>query len=81
MLTAGQMRAARGLLGWSQNDLAKAAGVGLSTVKRMEASLGIVRANAGNAWKVRKAIQSAGIELIDEDGGGGPGARWKRKQQ
>lgn len=79
MLTAGQMRAARGLLGWSQNDLAQAAGVGLSTVKRMEASEGIVRANAENAWKVRKAIQSAGIELIDEDGGGA-GARWSRKQ-
>lgn len=40
MLTIEQVRAARGLLGWSQSDLAKRAGLSLPTVKRVEAGTG-----------------------------------------
>ena len=35
-LTVAQIRAARGLLGWSQSDLADASGLSLPTVKRTE---------------------------------------------
>ena len=80
MITADQLRAARGLLDWTQEKLARASGVALSTVKRMEASQGLIRANTGNAWKVQKALQWAGIELIDDDGGDGAGVRWKKKK-
>ncbi|MFQ5774254.1 MAG: multiprotein-bridging factor 1 family protein [Kiloniellaceae bacterium] len=77
MITAGQLRAARGLLGWTQQDLANAAGLGVSTVKRMEASTGVVRGNTGNVWKVEQALHAAGVEFIDE-GNGGAGVRWKK---
>jgi transcriptional regulator with XRE-family HTH domain len=77
MLTSGQLRAARGLLGWNQENLAKAAGIAVSTVKRMEASNGLIRANTENAWKVEKALKAAGIALIEEDGAG-PGVRWSK---
>ena len=70
MLTVAQLRAARGLIGWNQGKLADTAGVALSTVKRMEGSVGLVRGNAENVWKVQRALQDAGIIFIDENGGG-----------
>jgi transcriptional regulator with XRE-family HTH domain len=69
-----QLRAARGLLGWSQNELAEAARVGLSTIRRMEASDGSLRGTAENVWKVQKALEEAGVIFIDEDDLG-PGVR------
>ena len=39
MITIEQLRAARGLLGWSQSELAERAGLSLPTVKRLEAGL------------------------------------------
>ena len=74
MLTAAQIRAARGLLNYSQNDLAEASGVALYTIRRMENSDGIARANSGNLWKVQKALEKAGVTFI-ESNGGGPGLR------
>ena len=69
-----QLRAARGLLGWSQNELAEAARVGLSTIRRMEASNGPLRGTAENVWKVQKALEEAGVIFINEDELG-PGVR------
>ena len=66
MITAGQLRAARGLLGWSQADLAENAGIGLSTVKRMEASDGPIRGIADSIWKVQRALEAAGISFFEE---------------
>ncbi|OGT80754.1 MAG: transcriptional regulator [Gammaproteobacteria bacterium RIFCSPLOWO2_02_FULL_61_13] len=80
MLTSGQLKAARALLGWDQRRLAKAAGVSLPTVQRMEASDGTVRANVDTLVKVIDALQSAGIELLAEgatSAGGGRGVRLK----
>jgi transcriptional regulator with XRE-family HTH domain len=79
VLTSDQLRAARGLLGWTQENLAQASGVAVSTVKRMEASNGVIRANTQNAWKVEQALRAAGVELIDENGGG-RGVRLKTKE-
>ena len=69
-----QTRAARGLLGWSQSQLAEASGIGLSTIRRMEASGGPLRGTAGNVWKVQQALEEAGVIFIDADDDG-PGVR------
>ena len=43
MMTSGQLKAARALLGIDQSQLAEMAGVSLATIQRMEASDGTVR--------------------------------------
>jgi transcriptional regulator with XRE-family HTH domain len=70
-MTAPQMRAARGLLDWSQTKLAEMADVALSTVKRME-SAGPERSSIENLDKVSTALQDAGVEFINGDA---PGVR------
>jgi len=67
--TIDQLRAARGLLGWSQSELAARAGLSLPTVKRLEGGFG-ARVSDDAQIKLQKAIESAGIEFIDENGGG-----------
>jgi predicted transcriptional regulator len=64
-----QLRAARGLLGWSQTDLAKASGLSLPTVKRVEAELNIRVSNEART-KLRAALEAAGIHFLNENGGG-----------
>ena len=78
-ITPGQLRAARGLIGWSQTNLAKRAGLSLPTVKRVETDLGI-RVSDDARTKLRQALEAAGIEFIDENGGG-PGVRLRKRQQ
>lgn len=66
MLTAGQLRAARALLGIDQKDLADKAGVSVQTIQRMEASDDIVRGVVETLMKVVEALDRAGIELIGD---------------
>lgn len=80
MITAGQMRAARALLGIDQRRLAELAGLSLPTIQRMEASDGTVRSNVESLVKVVEALSQAGVELIAEGAvshGGGRGVRLK----
>lgn len=80
MMTPGQMKAARALLGWDQCQLAEAAGVSLPTIQRMEASDGNVRGNVDTLVKVIDALDRSGIELINEGATslqGGRGVRLK----
>jgi transcriptional regulator with XRE-family HTH domain len=63
MLTPAQCRAARALLDWSQPELAKAAGIGLSTVVDFERSRRVVATESVDA--IRSAIEAAGVRLID----------------
>ena len=70
MLFVSQIRAARGLLGWNQTKLATMAGLALSTIKRMESGDALIKGNATNVWKIQCALEEAGIEFIDENGGG-----------
>ncbi len=79
MITVAQLRAARGLVGWSQARLADASGLALSTIKRMEGSDGPLRGNAGNVWKIQQALEEAGVIFIDADEEG-PGVRLKANQ-
>jgi transcriptional regulator with XRE-family HTH domain len=79
MLTIEQLRAARGLLGWSQSKLAARAGLSLPTVKRVEIDLGLrVSDEARN--KLQRALESGGVEFIEENGGG-PGVRLRKRHQ
>jgi transcriptional regulator with XRE-family HTH domain len=77
MITGGQLRAARSLLGWNQDALAENSGVAVSTVRRMEAGLGPVRGYSENVWSVQRALEEAGIQFIDQDDSGGAGVRFR----
>lgn len=74
ILHASQLKAARALIGWSQDKLAEESGVSSPTVKRMENSDRNVRGHAENVWKVQQCLETAGIEFIPE-GDGGVGVR------
>jgi transcriptional regulator with XRE-family HTH domain len=66
MITAGQLRAARALIGIDQRRLAELAGLSLPTIQRMEASEGVVRGNVESLTKLVGALNAAGIELIGD---------------
>ena len=81
MITAGQLRASRAILGIDQRALAEAAGLSLPTIQRMEASDGVVRGNVDSLMKLVAALDALGIELISDNApsqGGGRGVRLKR---
>ena len=67
MVYTSQIKAARSLLGWRQQDLARASGVGLATIQRIEMRDGPA---SGNYTKIQAALEKAGIEFTDGDGGG-----------
>ena len=69
MRYSSQIRAARGLLGWSQGKLARAAGVGLATLQRIEQSEGVVKGNFATVLKIQKALEHAGIHFTDDEAG------------
>ena len=68
-ITIEQLRAARGLLGWSQSELAGQAGLSLPTVKRAEAGTG-PRVSGEARRKLQQALEAAGIEFLAEDKAG-----------
>jgi transcriptional regulator with XRE-family HTH domain len=72
-LTSAQIRAARALLRWSAEDLAREAALGLATIRRAE-NVEVHSMTAANDLTVRHALEAAGVEFIDENGGG-PGVR------
>jgi hypothetical protein len=78
MLTGSQIRAARAILRWSGGTLAEKAGVGIQTIKRMEAVDGVPPGRAATVSDVQRALEAAGIEFID-DNGGGPGVRLRKR--
>jgi len=78
-LASRQIRAARGLLRWSAEDLAREAALGLATVRRAEGAENETSMTIANDLAVRRAFESAGVEFIDENGGG-PGVRLQKRQ-
>jgi transcriptional regulator with XRE-family HTH domain len=77
MITASQCRAARGLIGWSQQELAVRAGVGIMTVHQLEKDGSQPR--RATLEVVQRALESAGVEFIEENGGGA-GVRLRKKK-
>ena len=79
-ITSDQMRAARALIRWSAADLAQETNLGLATIRRAEVSEGATSMTVANQLAVRRALEDAGVEFIDENGGG-PGVRLRKRQQ
>ena len=71
-------RAARSLIDWTQQQLADAARVGLSTVKAFEVGRSIPVTN--NLSAIQTALEAAGIEFIPENGGGA-GVRMRERSK
>ena len=72
MVSSAQCRAARGLLDWSQQELADRAGIGIVTVRHLEANVHSPRRATLDV--LRRCFENAGVEFI-ESNGGGPGVR------
>jgi transcriptional regulator with XRE-family HTH domain len=69
-LTSAQIRAARALIRWSAEDLARASAVGVTTIRRAELAEEATSLTAANDRSLRRALEDAGVEFIDENGGG-----------
>jgi transcriptional regulator with XRE-family HTH domain len=76
MISAAQCRAARALIEWSQQDLANHAAVGIVTVHQLEA--GLSQPRRATLDVIRRALEAAGVEFIEENGGG-PGVRLRNR--
>lgn len=76
MITKAQIKAGRALVDMTAGELAERAGVGISTVQRME-KRGTETSSAGNVAAIQKALEAAGVEFIPENGGGA-GVRLKK---
>jgi transcriptional regulator with XRE-family HTH domain len=63
LLMAHQLRAARSMLRWEQEQLAGAAGVAIGTIKRIEAMDGTIRAHLETVQKIQRALEAAGVEF------------------
>jgi transcriptional regulator with XRE-family HTH domain len=79
-LSSSQIRAARALLRWSAEDLARESSLGLNTIKRAELTRDKTSLTVANDLAVRRALEAAGVEFIEENGGG-PGVRLKKRIQ
>lgn len=79
MTTVPQLRAARALLGWSQDDLAARSGVSKPTIARLELGSGELAGYASTRDKVVGALEAAGVTFLGngESVDGGPGVRLK----
>lgn len=78
VITAAQLRAARALAGIDQRELAERAGLSVPTIRRMEASDGVIRGNVDSLMKLIAALEAVGVVLIGEgadSAGGGRGVR------
>jgi predicted transcriptional regulator len=73
MANIKQIKAARGLLGWSQENLVEMSGVSISTIKRLEAEGGDLGGRPVTGEKIVAALERAGVEFLDD----GQGVRLK----
>ncbi len=78
MITSGQIKAGRGLVGWTARELAQRAEIGFSTLIRLESEEGVPSSNVRTLEAIKKAFEDAGIEFIGTPESGA-GVRWKIK--
>jgi transcriptional regulator with XRE-family HTH domain len=78
VISSGQLRASRALLGIDQRTLAGLCGLSLPTIQRMEASEGVIRGNVDSLMKLVTALEAAGIDLIAENAASNAGGRGVR---
>jgi len=78
VITGAQIRAARGLLGWSADELARRASISYSTVQRAETASGIPSVTARNLGAIQRPLEMAGVEFLTESDSAGAGVRLRR---
>jgi predicted transcriptional regulator len=80
LITADQIRAARGLLDWTQRDLAERTKLSTRTIKRMEGEPGPAASTEANVLAVQRVLEAAGIVFVDpgKSEKGGFGVRFKK---
>jgi len=74
LITGRQLKAARALVGWEQTELARKSGVAISTVRRMESFEGEIGARTGTLSLIKKSLEKAGVEFLNDDR---PGVRMR----
>lgn len=79
MITSGQIKAARALIGWSGTVLAEKSSIGFSTLMRLESIDGVPSIQLKTLEAIKRAFEDAGIEFIGTPESGA-GVRWKPKQ-
>jgi transcriptional regulator with XRE-family HTH domain len=70
MLQAAQIRAARALLAWRQEELAKAAKIGLATLARIEQREGPAQGHTSTIMSIQAALERAGVRFTEDEHGG-----------
>jgi hypothetical protein len=73
-LTSAQIRAARALIRWSAEDLARHTALSVTTIRRAELMPNTTALTRANDQAIRRALEQAGVEFIDAYDGG-PGVR------
>jgi transcriptional regulator with XRE-family HTH domain len=81
MLRSAQIRAGRALLGWRQQDLSKASGVGTATIYRIEKTENSITGNVSTLIKIQTALEKAGIQFLENDESGGFGVRFAKQKR
>jgi DNA-binding XRE family transcriptional regulator len=76
-VTSAQVRMARAALNWKVRDLANATGLHRNTINNIE--VGRYAGDPKSLETIENVLRKAGIEFIDENGGG-PGARLRKRQ-
>ena len=79
-LTSAQIRAARSLIRWTADELAAACALSVATVRPAELKESETALTTANDLAIRRALVAAGVEFIDENGGG-PGVRLRKRLQ
>lgn len=79
MINRRQIRAARGLLGWSAKQLAEKSRLGVATIVRAETGNGPA-VTEGNLYLIQHTLEEAGLIFLDRDGEGS-GVRWTRERE
>jgi len=65
MISSDQIRAAKAILRWSGEELAHRAGVSLSTIRRVESSVGVPETqNMKTLVSIKRALEEGGVEFI-----------------
>jgi len=64
MISVSQIRAARAMLRWTAQDLADAAGVGITTIRRMDVMDGVPIVNVKTLLALKAALEAAGVEFV-----------------
>jgi len=79
LITSEQIKAARAMLGLTVAEMAKLAGIGFTTMVRLESAEGVPAGNVKTLTAVKSAIEKAGIEFIGSPEEGA-GVRWMPKK-